>query len=185
MLHGHMTSLPSREAILDLLAKNPSGLNAAELLAHFRLPQTKQEALLRFLDSMTFQGHLEAKDGARFRIPREEPKVKPAPRSKRPPSAELQVLKRSSRASEGPKDQKSAKPRRESDEPAVEIGFQVAGERSNGKTGPKKGLPPLGDPYARKGGKLPSPVAQATDEGRGRGRNEGQRKREERAMACG
>lgn len=184
MLRLHMTSLPSRDAILDLLAKNPGGLAAAELRAHFRLPATKHEALLRFLDSMTFQGQLEAKDGERFRIPRDEPKPKPAPRSKRPPEP---VAER--RGGKSARDAAPKRPRRESDEPAVEIGFQVAKDRPNEGprdkvsirpgSGPKKGLPPLGDPFSRKSGaKIPSPVAERTNEPRSNDRGRG--KREER-----
>ncbi|MFO0667177.1 MAG: VacB/RNase II family 3'-5' exoribonuclease [Polyangiaceae bacterium] len=155
-----MTSLPSREAILDLLAKNPGGLAADELGAHFRLPTTKHEALLRFLDSLTFQGELEAKDGQRFRIPRKEPKAKPTlPQRKGRGSSESELAE-------------SRPPR------AHTQGKSVHGKEKGRGDKPKKGLPPL-DAHTRKRDKFTSPVAERSsrEETSPRGRSQ---KREER-----
>src|SRR5579863_10066792 len=61
-------SLPSREAILDLLGKEDRAVHAREIASSLGVEGRGYDALMRQLDDLALQGLLSARDGHRFKL---------------------------------------------------------------------------------------------------------------------
>lgn len=59
--------LPSRAALLELLAGEDHAVHANEIASRLEVPETSYPGLLRLLDDLVFDGLLQARDGHKFR----------------------------------------------------------------------------------------------------------------------
>ncbi|HRG99894.1 MAG TPA: hypothetical protein PLR99_26795, partial [Polyangiaceae bacterium] len=61
------STLPSRAAILELLAEQDHAVHAHEIGMKLGVPEALYPGLLRLLDDLVFDGLLSARDGHKFR----------------------------------------------------------------------------------------------------------------------
>ncbi len=60
--------IPSRDAILKVLSKDPNPVRLQSIAAELRVPESEQQGLLRLLDDMVFSGQLIGHSGVQFSV---------------------------------------------------------------------------------------------------------------------